>query len=302
MTDKQNTVIDTQPNSVPLSKDWEALGATSGYDPRKAEDLRLWIIGPSGEGKTTFVSGIPKNIILDFDVGADGIPGGTATRVRIKDYNHYDAVTKKLIEDAKAGKRLWDRVTIDTVDEWADLIQSRLEEEKGVPDITEFGSKGHGWSLIRGRCWSMLKSLEQVGYTWACVGHMQSKTETNPVNGQERTVLRESLFPSFAKKITTKSDFKLTLYSLPSVVEKTKEKVMADGRKIVVPDGEETVHAYYVDSLTTAAKEGKSRAVPGMDRKIEVPMVGGWNVFAKHYSDAVAAMKKQYGKKTDQTK
>lgn len=294
--DGENMVVDTQPNTVPIPAEWRALGAKRGYDPRPAEDLRLWVIGPSGEGKTTFVSGMPDNLILDFDGGADGIPGGKAIRIGIENYEQYDDVTKKLIADANAGKRLVKRVTFDTVDEWADLIQSQLELEKKVPDITEFGQRGHGYALIRGRCWSKLKALEQAGYTWTCVGHMTTKTETSPTDGKERTVLRESLFPTFAKKITTKSDFKLTLYSIPKAIEKTKTKIMTDGRKIVVPDGIETVHQYFVDSFTTAAKEGKSRAVPAMDRKIEIPLIGGWDLFARNYNDAVQAMRAKYNK------
>uniref|UniRef100_A0A6M3KQ16 Putative ATPase domain containing protein n=1 Tax=viral metagenome TaxID=1070528 RepID=A0A6M3KQ16_9ZZZZ len=289
-----NIVVNTQPNSTPVPIDWAALGAVTGYNPREAKDLRLWIVGPSGEGKTTFISSIPDHVILDFDDGANGIPNGRAIRIRICDYKHYIAVTDKLIDEAKRKTwRMGHRVSFDTVDEWVDLIQSRLETEKDVPDITEFGSRGHGWALIKGRCWSRLKALEQAGYTWSCIGHMTSKTETNPVDHKERTVLRESVFPSFAKKITTKSDFKLTIYSLSQTVEKKEKRKMGDGRIIEVPGGTETVNTYYADSFTTAAREGKSRAVPAMDRKIEIPLVGGWDVFAEHYNNAVRIEKEK---------
>lgn len=290
-----NVVVDTAPNAVPvIPADWAALGATFGYAPRLAEDLKLWITGPSGEGKSTFVSSIPDNVILDFDDGANGIPGAKALRIQIKDYEHYMAVTGKMIEEGRSKKKLGKRITIDTVDEWVGMIINQLQIEKNVEDITEFGRSGHGYALIRARCWSRLRALEQAGYVWACVGHISPKTEINPVDMKERTVLRETVFPSFAKKITTKCDFKLTVYNIPTIVEKTKRKRLEDGRIIPVPDGTITTLKYYIDSQTTSAKEGKSRAVPTMDRKFEIPLIDGWKEFERRYNDAVAETKKKY--------
>jgi len=292
-----NVVVDTKPNEVPvIPDDWAALGAATGYDPRKVEDLRLWVVGPSGEGKSTFLSSIPGNIILDFDIGAEGIPGSKAIRIPIGSYDHYMAVTDKLIADAKNNRKIGVRVTIDTVDEWVSLITNQLQREKGVEDITEFGSQGHGWALIRDRCWSRLRDLEEAGYTWACVGHLTTKTETSPVDKKDRTVLRAVVFPSFAKKITTKCDFKLTVYCMLHSEEKTKKKKLGDGRVIEVPDGTITTRKYYVDSFTTAEKEGKSRGVPTMERKFEIPLIGGWDIFANKYNTAVEEAKKKYSK------
>jgi len=290
-----NKVVDVKPNTEPkIPVDWEALGATRGYNPRSAEELRLWAIGPPGEGKTTFVSSIPDNIILDFDDGAAGIPGSKSTRILVKDYDCYVAILNKLVADAKAGRMIAKRVTIDTVDEWVSMIMGQLEKEKKVEDITDFGAQGHGWALIKNRCWSGLRTLEEAGYVWSCIGHMTTKTEINPVDRKERTVLRESVFPSFAKKITTKCDFKLTIYCLSEIEEQTKQKKLADGRVISVPDGTRTIDKYYVDSYTTAAKEGKSRAVPTMNRKFEIPFIGGWDEFARRYNEAIAEAKKKY--------
>lgn len=288
-----NVVVEATPNTLPaIPNEWAALGVTSGYNPRSAEDLRLWIVGPSGEGKTTLLSSIPHHIILDFDDRADGIPGGRAYRVKIKDYGHYEAITDKLIADAK--NKIWKRVSFDTVDEWIDLIITQLQKEKNVEDIMEFGSHGHGVSLVRNRCWSKIKELEDAGYTWSCVGHLTTKTELNPVDKREYTKIRESIFPSIAKKITTKSDFKLTVYCLPEVINKTKKKQLSDGRIIEVPDGTETVYKYFVDSLTTAEKEGKSSGVPLMKRKIRIPLIDGWKIFAEEYLKAMEATKQQY--------
>jgi hypothetical protein len=296
-TQNQNAIVDATPNTVPtIPDDWAKLGLSFGYDPRLAEQLRLWIIGPSGEGKSTFNMSTPDNISLDFDGSAESIPGARACRVHVEDYEHYMAVTTKLIEDAKKGNRKFKRFSIDTVDEWVGMIINQLQTEKGVEDITNFGSEGHGWSLIRNRCWSRLRDLEQAGYVWSLIGHMTTKNETDPVNQKERTVLREAVFPSFAKKITTKCDFKLTVYCLPKMVKLTTKKEI-NGRPVDIPAGTKEVLQYFADSQTTLRKEGKSRAVPSMSRKIEIPLIGGWDVFAAEYNKAIEEAKKKYSSK-----
>jgi len=290
-----NPVVAATPNTVPLiPTDWSLLGLVSGYSPKSAERLRLWITGPSGEGKSTFMASIPDHIILDFDDGANAIPGSKAARIYIKNYQHYMAVTDKLIAEAKAGKPPCLRVTIDTVDEWVGMITNQLQEEKGCEDITEFGSQGHGWGLIRERCWSRLRDLEHAGYVWSCVGHINTKTETNPATNKERTVLRESVFPSFAKKITTRSDFKVSIYCVPKTVEKKEKRKLPSGQIIEVSAGSETQQVYYLSSITTVEKENKSRGVPSMERKFVIPLVGGWDLFKEKYEGAIADARKLY--------
>lgn len=290
-----NPTADCTPNTVPIvPDDWATLGAESGYNPKPAEALRLFIVGPSGEGKTTFDSSIEENIILDFDDGANACPGSRSVRIRIRDYDHLDTVIDKLVADAKAGKRRWRRVSYDTLDEVVALIKHRLEQEKKVEDITEFGSQGHGYNLILERLWSKVLDLEQAGYSWAFVGHMRTKTEVDPVTKKEVTKIRESVYPGVAKKILTKADFKLTIYSLPQTIEKTKKQALPGGKVIEVPAGSETKVTYFLDSMTTEARDNKSRGVPTMERKFELPLVGGWDVFKTKYEAAVEAAKKQY--------
>lgn len=289
-----NPTVDTKPNAVPeIPADWAALGAASGYKPKAASQLRLFIVGPSGEGKTTFANSIPNNIILDFDDGASASPGSVATRIGIPDYERMEVVIDKLVADSKAGKRHWDRVTFDTVDEMVGLIQKQLEREKNVEDITEFGSQGHGYNLILGRLWSKVRDLEEAGYTWAFIGHMKTKTERNPVTKQEETKLREATFPSVAKKILTRSDFKVTAYSIPKTVDIMQEKEIPGRGKIKVKVGSETKTVFYLDTMTTEARDNKNRGVPTMEKRFELPLCGGWNEFEKRYTGAVEAARKQ---------
>ena len=290
-----NVRLPTAPNNVPdIPSDWRNIGVESGYKPKKAEDLNLWLVGPSGEGKTTFESSIPSQFILDFDNGAAGIPGTRSNRAYVKNYEKYMEITDKLIAEGLAGKAHWHRISIDTVDEWVGMIKNQLQKEKNVDDITEFGSQGHGWGMIRERCWSKLRELENAGYVWTCVGHLTTKNETNPSTHKERTVIRESVFPTFAKQITTRSDFKLTIYCINREIEKTKPRTLPGGQVIRVPDGTEQKSTYYLDSLTTAERDGKSRGALTMERKFEIPPVNAWDLFVAKYNAAILAAKKQY--------
>ena len=288
-----NVVLAATPNTAPaIPTDWAKLGVVTGYNPKSAEDLNLYIVGPSGEGKTTFDSSIPDNMILDFDKSAESIVGTRAMRVPIGSYEQYMQITQKLIDEGKAGKHVVHRVSFDTTDEWLGMIVNRLQEEKGVDDITEFGSQGHGWAMIRERCWSRLRELEQAGFVWTCVGHMITKTETNPVTHKERTVIRDAAFPSFSAKIVRSSDFKLTIYCLNKEIQKLTKKKLPSGQVIDVPCGTEMTSKYYLDSYTTAEREGKGRAPTGMTRKFEIPLLNAWDVFKKNYDVAITNAKK----------
>jgi len=289
-----NVVLAATPNTVPaIPTDWAKLGVQTGYNPKPAEDLNLYVVGPPGEGKTTFESSVPDNLILDFDKAAESIVGTRAMRVPIRSYEHYIQITQKLIDEGKAGKHVVHRVSLDTTDEWIGIIVNRLQEEKGVEDITDFGSQGRGWAMIVKRCWSRLRELEHAGFVWSCVGHMITKTETNPVTHKERTVIRDAVFPSFSAQIVRSSDFKLTIYCINKEVEKKEDRVLPGGQKITVPCGTEMTSKYFLDSYTTAERQGKGRGAPGMNRKFEIPLLNAWDVFKKNYTVAVEAAKKK---------
>lgn len=289
-----NPTVEVTPNTVPVvPDDWAALGAKSGYDPKPAEALRLFIVGPSGEGKTTFVSSIPYNLILDFDDGANAVPGSLATRINIRDYTHLDAVLDKLKLDAKSEKRRFRRVTVDTIDELIAMVKHRLEEVKGVEDITDYRSEGYGYNLILQTFWSKLLDIEQAGYSWAIVGHIKTKEEIDPASRKPVTKIRESVYPGVAKKILTKSDFKLTVFYIPETkeVEGPPRQINVGGQVKTLKGKVEsvTVPTYYVDSMSTESRDNKSRGVPSMERKFELPLKDGWAEFVKRYEAAVCA-------------
>jgi hypothetical protein len=295
-TTPSNPAGECKANTVP--PDWILLGMRMGMDPKLAEKLRLFVVGPMNEGKTTFISSIPDNIILDFDDGAFAIPKGRAKRIHIKDYDHLKTVVEKLCEDAKNNRRMGTRVTFDTVDEFVALIKRQLEHEKKTEDITEFGQKGHGYNLILNRMWRFVVDLGQAGYAWTFLGHLTSKIEYNPITKKDEAKVREAIYPGIARRIRGQADFKITIYCIPKIVKKEKERMLPDGRLVPVPAGSKTVKTYYANVLTNeSAKDSypgdnKARGVVGMAEKFELPLVGGWDKFKSLYAEAVEETRK----------
>jgi len=290
-----NPTVGTKPNEVPVvPTDWISLGVKTGYNPKLAEKLNIYILGPYNEGKTTFDASIPNNFILDFEDGANAVVGTNSVRVHIRNFPHFEEVIKKLLADAKSNKRHWTRISFDSIEEYVDLIKHQLEEEKNVEDITDHGSRGHGYNLILQRCWSYIIDLEQAGYVWAIVGHQKLKSEVNPATKKEETKIREAVYPIVANKIKNAADFQLTIYCLVKTIRIQKKRKLATGQ-IIEQTEEQDKRIYFASSYTTDRGEGKARGVPTMNDKFEIPLINGWDVFKKLYDKAVEAAKKEYG-------
>jgi hypothetical protein len=290
-----NPVVETKPNEVPIvPDDWAALGAKAGYNPREASRLRLWTEGPIGEGKTTFNMGIPRQLVLDFEGGACAVEGGKSVPIFVENYDHYEKVTNKLVADAQAGKRFWERIGFDTVDIWVEMIKLHLEKEKKCEDITEYGREGKGYNLIFNLIVGKLRELEQAGYTWSVVSHLKLKNETDPVTQTTVTRARPSIYPSIAGRIKGNADFCLTAYCLEETEKEIKITLPGGQTRIVKEKLDKPKELYYVDARNVQDKEGKTRGVSTMPRKILVPEIGGWDVFALEYNKAVDAVKAKY--------
>ena len=134
--------------------------------------------------------------------------------------------------------------------------------------------------------------MEEAGYTWAFVGHLKTKTEVNPVTKKEETKLREATYPCVAKKILTRSDFKITIYKMLQTTDVVEKKNIPGRGIISVKTGTAQKDVYFLDTMTTDARDCKSRGVPTMPRKIEIPLVGGWAEFEKQYNAAVEVARK----------
>jgi hypothetical protein len=270
------------PNSIPA--DWLALGAEEGYHPKEAHELRLWVAGPTGEGKSTFTRSIPDSLTLDFGDETGGVFEPRSPRIYIKNHEHYMQVTDKLIEEGKNGGQWIKRIVFDNVDDWVNMIIEVLQKEKQCEDITEYGSKGKGWTLIRNRCWGKIQLLSEAGYVWSCTANLVEKQQT--VGNNTTTVIRPVVYPSFASMFGRRADYKLVIYARPSIVTLTKPIKLPNGQVIDKPIGEETKLVYYCNCRSNDTQQAKTRGVPDMEETFELPLVDGWKTFTDKYNDA----------------
>lgn len=285
------------PNTLPspvsaVPSDYAKLGVTTGYAPKSPDQLRFFVIGPSGDGKTAFWAGCPNTLIFDFEDGAWGIPSPRAHRIVCKTYNTYAAIRDKLLADAKAGRRPYNRIVIDTIDSFVELVNPKLAAEKKIDDITDFGAKGAGWSLLRTECWNDIAAFESAGYAWTCIGHITEKTLT--VNGKERTVTRPVLFDSFAKQIGRNADYIATIHS---DIQQVPQYRTVQGRTVECGAIDKVVYvleATAVGSLLGTA-QNKQRGIPTFKGKVLLPdlMSGqyGWDAFCDAYNASVAEVR-----------
>ena len=300
MAEKEVTNVMEKVTPQTLPSEYTALGVKRGYNPILVEQLRMFIVGPSGEGKTTLLSGCPRTIILDFERGASGVPNARAFRVHIPTPTVFRNVVDKLIEDGPKPNRPFDRVAFDSIDEMIELLNPEFAAELREntkftgTDITDYGTRGAGYAILKDRCWAEIKKLETAGYVWTCIGHLTTKTIT--INNKERTVPRCVLFPTFASLINRNCDVFAAIYSQ---VEKEETTMMHQGHRIPGPPRD--VVRVYMDATTINSEkntgQGKLRGVPTMTTKILLPnpLTGkyGWDVFATEYNAAIEKVRSQ---------
>lgn len=294
-----NTMVQVEPQALPAA--YTKLGVTRGYSPYPANQLRMFIVGPSGQGKTTFISGCPRNLVLDFEGGAPGVINPMSHRLHIPDYEKLTKIVALLKEDARKPDRLFDRVTFDTIDQMTEMMNPVLAKQKRETtkfdgdDITTFGGEGAGWAILKNGVWRVITELQHLGYTWCCIGHIT--VETKVIANKSVEVPRPVLFPSFARLIGRNSEVFASIYSR---TEKGTRVVQVQGKEVTIPSNEDIVKVY-MDCTTIASEKnvgtGKLRGVPTMTKQLELPdpLTGeyGWNTFVRVYDEAVASVRSQ---------
>ena len=142
---------------------------------------------------------------------------------------------------------------------------------------------------------AVLVEATRVGERRLCLvlcGTFNYEDRDEPIDSQ-----RADCYSGICISIFCQTDYnpKLTIYCVNKETEKTKKRTLPSGQVIEVPDGVEQKATYYVDSLTTAERDGKSRGALTMERKFTIPPVNAWDLFVEKYNTAIEQAKKQYG-------
>ena len=288
---------DNMPPVVP--KRYLDLGIECGYNPPPLDSIRLYLTGPSGDGKTTFISTDSDTVILDFEDGAWGVPGSRTQRWVIKTWQQYQDILALLIADGNTGKRVFNRVSIDTTDKWAAFMAARVVWEynqtqpvKLADCIVDVGTMGRPWFLVRDRCMADLMLLRNAGYGWTVVGHEASRLIDDPDNpGKKKRSVEETLFPTMHQALVQDCDIRAKVYSVPAT--KTEMVTVTIGGKSVAKPHRVAAREYRLSVRSTPDTELKVRGVPDLMGTFVLGENDGWQVLKVAYDEAVSKAKER---------
>ncbi|HUX15660.1 MAG TPA: AAA family ATPase [Phycisphaerae bacterium] len=285
MTDTQTLVDPTTNQEVPSA--FARLGVETGFKPWEPEELGIILLSWSGEGKTTWASSIPHSLLIDFGNNAAGVVAPKAHRVWIKTYAQWNTLRDTLVAQAKAGKCYYNRVTIDTADEWFGILAEKVIEDynshakRKAEDIGEVGQEGKGFGGVGVLMAHELRTLRAAGLGWLVTGHLQEKK----VN--DATMIRPVLAPSSFKYLVQAAHVKaqievdMTFYREAQV--KVGDKLITTKKKLDVPTRD-----YSLRIRTAEPGDEVKCRLPHLPERVPFPRHGAWDAFVEAYRKAAA--------------
>ena len=158
--------------------------------------MRIWLYGKPFSGKTTFVSKIPKSLVLSTDGNAKGIFKDEQI-IPIKNIN--DLTT--FISDWESGKyKGIDTIIIDVLEYLYDIIREYTLEKNKITYESDLGY-AKGWRLVSDAEWFTFSKLAKLSENVVFISHEDEYVETSAV-GKETTKYRPALNAKLHDKMT----------------------------------------------------------------------------------------------------
>ncbi len=291
------------PPAAQLPTIWKGLGVESGFNPSPPDKLRLFIVSKPGVGKTTFVMGRPRNLVLSFEDSAKFVPNPVSQWVYPKSVAMYREIMAQLEKEAASPNRTFDCVTFDLVDQMVNMLDRELCDQYAKTDemgrvvrtyrsMSDYGQGGKGISILRDRFQEELEKLGKWGYSWICTSHIVEKSITR-LDGSEYTGYRTSVFPTISQCVLKLSDFMLgiTCQEVTKEVRKKERKELPGGR-VVEKDviGQETIKVRFLSSDSNEVDNAKKRVFEE-ELNMQIDATSGYNDFTKAYVEACKKIK-----------
>lgn len=272
-------------------------GLRAGFVIPTVQQTRLVITGQPGAGKSTLLNSNPYLLSLDPERGGDTVadpralrwtpPPNTDPKVLDKAYLEF---ADKIIARKLKGATDIRMITIDTIDEMILLFQKALCLREGLDDVGDVGGgHGKGYFMVRDSIFGMLDKVYRAGMGWAIIAHTATKTVT--IGKEEKQVSGLAISSSYMRTVFQKCEHMMFVEHSISTVPGKEIVTVVKGNKFTKP------------GKTTVKKVRKLKTRPGglwqggdtNDIKVRVPLadeiilpkVGGWDLFAKAYEDAV---------------
>jgi hypothetical protein len=157
----------------------ESILPTQKIKPSTSDPSTMFIYGTPKIGKTTILSGLENNLILDLEGGSKYVE---ALKIEVDDLLHLSKIGKAL----KAGEEKYDFITIDTVtklEEWchdaalAKFKKSQLGSGSTARTLAEL-EYGLGYGLWRTEFRKWIDSFKGIADHIIFVGHVKDKIIT----------------------------------------------------------------------------------------------------------------------------
>jgi len=287
----EQTLINAETGAT-ITSEYAGLGVVSGFQPPPPEQLRMILLSWSGEGKTTFVSSIPRCLILDFGNNAGSVVAPHAHRVWVKTWPQFEKLRDLLIAQKKAGKCPYDDIAFDTVDEWFDVLASYIISQwntkysKNVASIGEVGREGKGFSEVGALMSRELRAFDEAGFGWIATGHLREAKIK--IGEGELTVIRPVLAASSFRPLVRMAHIKAQInVDVVNFEDKTVivgDKKLTSSVKLAQP---KRVHRLQIRTAT-AGDEIKAR-LPHLPDSVDFPRHDAWKHLSDVYRTAVTA-------------
>ncbi len=276
-------------------------GGSIGWKPTPINQLRLFLIGSPGSGKSTFAASNPDAWIIDTEGRSRDVVHGKAAYFYCPDAADYKKLLFQLVVDGKAGKAPCKHVVFDTIDAWVlQLVQfltrTRLPEGTKVDSILDL-PHGKGYALLQAEIRGRLSALTLAGYGWTVVAHIK---ETEVVD-EQGNILRyrkgSNLFPSLLGPLHMMSHIQGTV--IRKVVTPVEVKEIQTPRgKTIKKEVQGTPQNIFLLSLRPGGAriegertDAKNPYLNYLDEVMELPVKNGWAAFTEKYVEAMERIK-----------
>ena len=272
-----------------------------GWKYTPVNQLRIFLIGSPGCGKSTFAASNPDAWVIDTEGRARDVVHGRAAYFHCAEASDYMGLLAKLVEDGKAGKAPCKHVVFDTIDAWVlQLVQfltkTRLPADSRADSILDL-PHGKGYSLLQDEISRRLSALTLAGYGWTVVAHIKETAVTDEQGNILRYRKESNLFPSLRGPLHTMSHIQGTVMRdvvTPMVVKEIttpkgkviKKEVQGDPRNVFLlslrPGGAR---------IEGERTDAKNPYLNYLDEVMELPVKDGWAAFSGKYAEAMERIK-----------
>ncbi|KKN23750.1 hypothetical protein LCGC14_0901840 [marine sediment metagenome] len=285
---------------------YAALGVTNAFNPKPLTACRIFLLGESWTGKTTLVSSMPGNLIIDHEDGGGTVPGALAHRAHVRDYESLDSIIKQLEADAAQNRRVFRHVTFDPFENTRGIAHARMTAElwKKFPkasaekrDILDFYTEGGGHSKINGRCEALLRRVCDAGYGYTVLTHLAYARDKG--TGLLLPQAKSALTPKLEAHVTSNSDLMMGVERRDTIVVEKKTKTVG-GHTVEIPT-ERRVIGYHVSiqsrdsrgyDVGRGARVEIDADIPLPDARKQ-PLSTLWKAVEDKYDEAVERMRER---------